>query len=99
MREKLLDLVPAARRLAREYREANAADPHGGDFSAGYVIVYQGPDGPEVAGWTYSLDEAPRSWVPGCMAVPVEGSCHVAAGGNDFGGAERWEEIREADAR
>lgn len=54
----------------------------------GFVIVYGGT----VVGWALDLTR-PKSWRPGCVAVPVMADgvcCHTSTGGNSREGAETW---------
>ncbi len=67
--------------VARRYRD---------DLSAGHGVVIINRDG-QVCGWMDCLRN-PSHWEPGCRAVDVNGSQWLAAGGNDYDGAERWEQ-------
>ena len=33
---------------------------------------------------------SPHSWEPECLAIPEEGQCYIAKGGNNYDGAKRW---------
>ncbi|SOB76142.1 hypothetical protein SAMN04488490_1818 [Marinobacter sp. LV10R510-11A] len=46
--------------------------------------------GDKVAGWVRDL-EGECTYVPDCIAVDESGSEWVAVGGNDYDGADRWE--------
>nr|WP_289073832.1 hypothetical protein [uncultured Halomonas sp.] len=67
------------RALANAYRANN---PH---EVGGVVMLIKG----NVYGWKNQLRD-PRSEVPGAVAVSSEGQIFVAAGGNDYDGAEYW---------
>ncbi len=54
----------------------------------GVVVVHDG----EVSGWVNELRN-PESWVPGCVAVDSDGNQFKAVGGNDYDGADYWENI------
>lgn len=57
-------------------------------YQGGYTIVCNS----EIGGWVNSLDN-PGSWMPGCIAIDNDGNQWIALGGNDYDGAERWEEL------
>jgi len=56
-------------------------------FSGGLVIFF----GSEIAAWVKDLNGR-CTYVPGCIAVDETGNEWVALGGNDYDGAERWEQ-------
>lgn len=73
------------RRCAAKYR---AKEQH--MQRNGYVVIYCGG----AVGWTSEL-KWPRSWVPGCYAVPADnGAIYIARGGTAANGAEKWEALK-----
>lgn len=69
------------KKMAADWRE-NA----GPGYDGGYVVVY----GSEVAGWVQDIERKPSSWLPGCIAVDLQGDTWRAEGGNDYDGADKW---------
>jgi hypothetical protein len=59
----------------------------------GYVIFFKG----QPVAWKRWLDH-PSGWEPGCIALAESGKQWVAAGGNGYEGAMRWEEVAEKPA-
>lgn len=57
-------------------------------YQGGFVILYQG----EVTGWKAFL-ERPESQTPGCIAIDELGRQWVAAGGDEYNGALRWDPV------
>lgn len=57
-------------------------------LTGGYVVI----SGDEIAGWAAALFN-PSGWMPGCIAIDKDGKKWIAKGGNDYDGAERWEEL------
>lgn len=53
---------------------------------SGVVLILHG----RVTGWKNGLRD-PQHDVPGVLAVDVAGQVYVAAGGNDYDGAQRWQ--------
>jgi len=75
--------------IARRWRRTN---PSIAERSTGYVIIFDFV----VAGWKSELDEA-SSWMPGCIAVSYHIDnplIYVATGGDNYSGAEKWEDLR-----
>tara|TARA_R110000850_G_scaffold264606_1_gene393758 strand:- start:9228 stop:9677 length:450 start_codon:yes stop_codon:yes gene_type:complete len=56
--------------------------------SGGYVIFFRG----QAVAWKQQLDH-PSGWEPGCIALDKHGKQWVAAGGNGYEGAMRWEAV------
>jgi hypothetical protein len=56
--------------------------------SGGYVIFFRG----QPVAWKQQLDH-PSGWEPGCIALDKHGKQWVAAGGNGYEGAMRWEAV------
>jgi hypothetical protein len=61
------------------------------DRERGVVVIFEG----EVAGWMDTLRD-PNHWMPGCIAVDVDGNTWLATGGNDYDGATHWDPVKEA---
>jgi len=59
--------------------------------SGGYVIFFKG----KAVAWKRWLDH-PSGWEPGCIALDDTGKQWVAAGGNAYEGAMRWEPVTES---
>jgi len=79
----MIDLTVSERaRLAREYRDIR-------QYPGGFVMFY----GSEITGWS---KEFPRSeaYVPGVIAIDAIGTEWVATGGDDYDGAEKWEQVK-----
>lgn len=77
------------RRLAAEWRaEQTELARHG------FVLIYRRA----VTGWTATLEGTAGQWCPGVRAVSVNGAIHVAAGGDEQRGAERWDQLTDAVA-
>lgn len=74
--------------LAAEFRRSDfLADWQRKD---GLVVVWDGV----AVGWIAALSMAdPRGYMPGAVAVSVGGDLFLAVGGNDYDGAERWEQV------
>ncbi|MDY6799370.1 MAG: hypothetical protein SVX28_11710 [Pseudomonadota bacterium] len=62
------------------------------EHSDGYVIFFRG----KPVAWKLFLDH-PSGWEPGCLAIDKEGRQWIAAGGDIYQGAMRWDP-RPADA-
>lgn len=72
-----------ARNLADEWRYR-----FGYMYRGGFVSVYDGM----ARGWFLELSPAiVKTFCPGVVAVGSDGSYHIARGGDDQGGALRWE--------
>ncbi len=71
---------PKATQLANEYRHTD-----GSEYEGGLVIVYNN----EAGGWMRHLNN-PQGWMPGCIAVDINGNQWVASGGDDYNGSEQW---------
>ena len=67
--------------LAAQIR-ANYNRPHG------VIVIHDS----KYCGWMDRLRN-PEHWMPGTVAVEPDQTCHIATGGNDYDGAERWEVI------
>jgi hypothetical protein len=61
------------------------------NYKGGVVIIFNA----EVGGWMNELRD-PQRWVPGCIAIDIDGNEWRATGGNDYDGAARWEPIQKA---
>lgn len=72
--------------LAQAYRRQNKGIIGDG----GYVIFHEG----EAVGWKHFL-ERPESQEPGCIAMDESGNQWIAAGGNTYNGALRWDPLPE----
>lgn len=59
--------------------------------SGGYVIFFKG----KAVAWKRFLDH-PSGWEPGCIALDDTGKQWVAAGGNSYEGAMRWDPVTES---
>ena len=55
----------------------------------GFVIF----SGSEAVAWVKDL-QGLRTYVPGCIAVDEHGTEWVATGGDDYDGAEKWEQVK-----
>ncbi len=75
---------------ARRYRQKIRPDL----ASHGVVVINRSG---EACGWVNCLRD-PSHWEPGCRAVDVNGSQWLAVGGNDYDGAERWEQNESDEA-
>ena len=71
-------------RIAQAHREAWG-------YQGGYVLLLRG----EVCGWKQTLD-FPEGWEPGTVAIDEAGRIWIAAGGNAYDGAERWDPTESA---
>lgn len=71
-------------RIALAHREAWG-------YQGGYVLLLRG----EVCGWKQTLD-FPEGSEPGTVAIDEAGRIWVAAGGNTYDGAERWDPTASA---
>jgi hypothetical protein len=56
--------------------------------SGGYVVFFRG----QPVAWKLWLDH-PSGWEPGCVAIDDSGKQWVAAGGDAYQGAARWEPV------
>lgn len=65
-------------KLANKYRTEN-------NYDGGVIVLYQGKE----AGWMNELRD-PQHWMPGCIAVDINGQQWIARGGNDHDGATEW---------
>jgi hypothetical protein len=61
------------------------------DKASGVVVIFEN----EVTGWMNELRD-PQHWMPGCIAVDVDGNAWLATGGNEAGGATHWDSVKEA---
>jgi hypothetical protein len=57
-------------------------------YHAGIVVIFDG----DISGWMNELRD-PQHWMPGCIAVDVDGNEWLATGGNDCDGATHWDPI------
>jgi hypothetical protein len=60
-------------------------------YHTGIVVIYDG----DISGWMNELRD-PQHWMPGCIAVDVDGNTWLATGGNEADGATNWDPIKEA---
>jgi hypothetical protein len=70
--------------LANEYRAEYG-------YKTGIVVIFDG----EISGWMNELRD-PQHWMPGCIAVDVDGNTWLATGGNDYDGATHWDPVKQA---
>lgn len=77
--------IAEAAPLARKWRENNSAGEAQHRVYSGVVVVFES----SVSGWMNELRN-PESWEPGCIAVDINGNCHIATGGNAYDGATEW---------
>jgi hypothetical protein len=73
--------LDTAKRFREEFNKAG-----------GVVVIFEN----EVTGWMNELRD-PQHWMPGCIAVDVDGNTWLATGGNDTDGATHWDSIKQAD--
>lgn len=77
----LIDQASAARTAAEDFRDHE-------ELESGYVVCHDGL----AVGWRRDLNEA-AGWVPGCIAIDIDGAAWVAVGGNEQDGAKLWERL------
>jgi hypothetical protein len=76
--------------MKKNYEMANRYRKQDGHHD-GVVVIFDG----QVGGWMNELRD-PQHWVPGCIAIDVDGNEWLAVGGNDYDGAALWEPIKKA---
>ncbi len=74
---------PSLRMRAAEYRESRGLPKDSFVLFSGGLTI----------GWRTKLD-APEEYIPGVIALDVDGREYRTAGGNHSRGAERWEEVK-----
>lgn len=55
-------------------------------YKGGLVVIHHN----KVVGWTCDT-RSTRGWLPGCVAVAINGDCYIAKGGDELVGADRWD--------
>lgn len=84
--------VPHLHKILRIIRKDRDSWP-AKDFPK-YAVIEPNQLNPEAGNYTSNVTgphASPKSWKPGCLAIPEEGEIYIATGGNRYDGAEAWE--------